>query len=127
MRAVSKYQTSNFVNAPNLTLDISNVAIGSTYHIEQTGQLTTNINWQDVYSFEGSATNTEWSVPATNTAEFFRVVAVPSNPKIGQTATLSTIEQNVSGTAHIVDASPDQHCRPVGHLPPERRLDQAGR
>lgn len=89
-------------NSSALTLTVSNVAVGNTYHVEHNTTLATN-GWQDVYSFDGSATNTDWNVPTTNSVDFFRVVAVPNNTKIGQTATLSTIEQNVSGTAHIVD------------------------
>ncbi len=90
-------------NAPALTLGISNVATGGTYHVEQTGQLTTNSNWKEVYSFEGSVGDTNWNTAASTNAEFYRVVREPYHAKVGQVATFTTYYHGVSGTAHIVN------------------------
>ncbi len=90
-------------NAPALTLDISNVATGGTYYVEQTDQLTTNSNWQEVYSFEGSVGNTNWITTLPTNTAFYRVVREPYHAKVGQTAVFQTHFHGVAGTAHIVN------------------------
>lgn len=89
-------------NPGAITLDISNISTGGTYYIEQNDQLTTN-DWQEVDTFEGLIGNTNWVAQATNSTSFYRVVADPYNAKVGQSAMLSTVAHNVSGTAHIVN------------------------
>jgi len=89
-------------NSGAVTLDIANVSTGSTYYIEYIEQLTTN-NWQAIGAFEGIIGNTNWITQATNSTGFYRVSADPYHAKVGQSATLSTVAHNVSGTAHIVN------------------------
>jgi hypothetical protein len=92
-------------NAPFLRLDISNVTTGATYHVEKTLQLTTNSNWQEVYSFDGSVGDTNWNAVSFTSAGFYRVVREPYYTKVGQTATFQTHAHGVAGTAHILDAN----------------------
>ncbi len=88
--------------AETVTLGISNLTNGTLYHIEHEEQLDAN-NWQDIYAFTATTSDTNWAASATNATGFFRVLAEPLNAKIGQVATFQEYFHGVAGTAHIVD------------------------
>ena len=95
------------VSSTNVSLSLSNIETGGTYHVQHIPDLLST-NWNTLSSFEGDPALTNWSssLSGNTTSAFYRVVREPleQHPKIGQSASFTTLYHGVAGTAHIVDA-----------------------
>lgn len=89
-------------SSANVSITISNLTSGSTYYLEQLGNLSSN-DWNEVYHFEGAPGETNWTT-ATSNSGFFRAIQDSYHAKVGQIALLDVPGfHDVSGTAHIVN------------------------
>lgn len=85
----------------NISITISNLAVGATYYLEQADSLFSN-DWNEVHHVEGQPGETNW-ISATGHSGFYRAIQDPYHPKVGEAAIFTAYHHGVAGTAHIVN------------------------